>query len=152
EWALNAFNLPLAGHGGDKDPQRESSVRAREQLAKEGFAFEGEPDDLRAKGAPAIFETSKDTGHSTSPEVRQRLDAFLKEHGDRGQTSPEHIRFLTYTTRYNRDYWVTIAALDKHYERAEVDAVRADSRKQYTITTKNLARLELRETDHAEDI
>lgn len=165
EWALNVFNLPLAAHDGDSDTQvsslppppqgtpsrgqLESSIKVREQLEKEGFPSEGDPNDLSVKGAPAIFLISKQTGHGTSPEVRQRLDAFLKEYGDRGQVSPDHIRFLTYTTRYNRDYWVTLDELDKHYERAEVDAQRNDSRKQYQIATKNLTRLVLRETDHA---
>jgi len=60
---------------------------------------------------------SKETAHGTSPLVRQRLDAFLKEYGDKGQTSPDHIRFLTYTTRYNRSYWVSLDGLEKHYER-----------------------------------
>ena len=165
EWALNVFNLPLAGHDGDSDTQvsslpppppgtpsrgqLESSIKVREQLEKEGFPSEGDPNDLSAKGTPAIFLISKQTGHGTSPEVRQRLDAFLKEYGDRGQVSPDHIRFLTYTTRYNRDYWVTLDELERHYERAEIDAQRNDSRKQYQIATKNLTRLVLRETDHA---
>ena len=165
EWALNVFNLPLAGHDGDSDTQvsslpppppgtpsrgqLESSIKVREQLEKEGFPSEGDPNDLSARGTPAIFLISKQTGHGTSPEVRQRLDAFLKEYGDRGQVSPDHIRFLTYTTRYNRDYWVTLDELERHYERAEVDAQRNDSRKQYQIATKNLTRLVLRETEHA---
>lgn len=168
EWALNVFNLPLAGHDGDSDTQvsslppppagtptrgqLESSIKVREQLEKEGFPSEGDPNDLVAKGTPAIFLISKQTAHGTSPEVRQHLDAFLKEYGDRGQISPDHIRFLTYTTRYNRDYWVTLDELGKHYERAEIDAWRNDSRKQYQITTKNLTRLVLRETDHAAEI
>ncbi len=141
EWALNAFNLPLAGHDGDTDTQiaslpgpppgtpnrgqLESSLRTRAQLEKEGFPSEGEPDFLRLKGTPDIFLISQNTGHGTSPLVRQRLDAFLKEWGDKGQTSPDHIRFVTYTTRYNRDYWVSVDGLDKHYERADIDAQRA---------------------------
>ena len=165
EWALNAFNLPLAGHDGDNDTQvsslpppppgtpsrgqLESSLKVRDQLAKEGFPLVGDPNDLAAKGTPAIFLISKQTGHGTSPEVRQRLDGFLKEYGDRGQISPDHIRFLTYTTRYNKDYWVTLDELEKHYERAEVDARRSDAGKQYRIATKNLTRLALRETGHA---
>ena len=32
-----------------------------------------------------------------------------------GRQSPDDIRFLTYTTRYNRDYWVTLDGLEKHY-------------------------------------
>jgi hypothetical protein len=84
--------------------------------------------------------------------VRQRLDAFLKEWGDKGQTSPEHIKFVTYTTRYNRDYWVTVDQLGKQYERADVDAQRSDGGAAYAIDTHNVARLVLRETGHARSI
>lgn len=168
EWALNIFNLPLAGHDGDNDTQipslpgppagapnrgqLESSLRTRAQLEKEGFPSEGEPDFLRSQGAPGLFLISQNTGHGTSPLVRQRLDAFLKEWGDRGQVSPDHLRFLTYTTRYNRDYWASLDGLEKHYERAEIDAQRSDGGKEYEIRTKNLTRLTLRETENAREI
>jgi pimeloyl-ACP methyl ester carboxylesterase len=154
EWALNVFNLPLAGHDGENDPgQLESSLRARAQLEKEGYPSEG-PDKyfLRSSGAPGLWMISKDTGHGTSPLVRQHLDTFLKEWGDKGQASPDHIRFLTYTTRYNRDYWVSLVGLEKHYERAEIDAQRSDARTSYDIRTKNLTRLALREMERAREI
>lgn len=165
QWALNAFNLPLAGHDGDMDTQipylpgpaaapnrgqLESSLRARAQLEKEGFPGEGEPDFLRMKGTPDIFLISQNTGHGTSPLVRQRIDAFLKEWGDKGQTSPDRIRFVTYTTRYNRDYWISVDGMDKLYERADVDATRAGGA--YTIKTTNVSRLALREMEHVKSI
>ena len=153
EWALNIYNLPLAGHDGENDPgQLESSLRARAQLEKEGFPSEGDPDYLRSKGAPGLWMVSKDTGHGTSPLVRQRLDLFLKEWGDKGQSSPDHIRFVTYTTRYNRDYWLSVDGLEKHYERADVDAQRTSGGASYDIKTTNLTRLVLRETEHAQEI
>src|SRR5262245_60802527 len=92
------------------------------------------------------------TGHGTSPLVRQRLDAFLKEYGDKGQSSPDHIRFLTYTTRYNRCYWVSLDGLEKHYERAEVDARRTAGGASFDIKTKNITRLALSETTGAREI
>jgi pimeloyl-ACP methyl ester carboxylesterase len=153
EWALNIYNLPLAGHDGENDPgQLESSLRARAQLEKEGFPSEGDPDYLRSKGAPGLWMQSKNTGHGTSPLVRQRLDLFLKEWGDKGQSSPDHIRFVTYTTRYNRDYWLSVEGLEKHYERADVDAQRTGGGASYDIKTKNLTRLALSETEHAKEI
>ncbi len=153
EWALNIYNLPLAGHDGENDPgQLESSLRARAQLEKEGFPSTGEPDYLRSQGAPGLWMQSKNTGHGTSPLVRQRLDQFLKEWGDKGQSSPDHIRFVTYTTRYNRDYWVFVDGLEKHYERADVDAQRTGGGASYDIKTRNLTRLALRETEHAKEI
>ena len=168
EWALNAFNLPLAAHDGDSDTQiaslpgpppgtethgqLESSLRARAQLIKEGFTAEGDPDFLHIQGTPDIFLISLKTGHGTSPLVRQRLDAFLKEWGDRGQVSPDHIRFVTYTTRYNTDYWVSIDALYEHYVRADIDAERTADGAKYQIGTHNIRRLLLRETGHATQI
>jgi hypothetical protein len=168
EWALNAYNLPLAGHDGDKDTQTpclpspppgtpnrgqlESSLRTRAQLEKEGFPGEGDPNFLRMKGTPDIFLISKDTGHGTSPLVRQQLDSFLKEWGDKGRSSPDHIRFLTYTTRYNRDYWVSLEGLANHYERADIDAQRSGGGTSYDIKTHNLTRLVLRETERAKSI
>ena len=108
QWALNAFNLPLAAHDGDSDPQvpsipvpppgtpnrgqLESSLRIRAQLEKEGFPSEGEPDFLKTRGLPAMFMISQQTGHDTSALVRERLNAFLKTWGERGRTSPDHIR------------------------------------------------------------
>src|SRR5688572_16716325 len=168
EWALNAFNIPIAGHDGDNDPQvasiprppegeptrgqLESSIRIREQLAKEGFPYEGEPHNYVAKGTPSIFLISENTGHSTSPKVRQQLDAFLKQWTDRGLQSPDHIRFLTYTTRYNKSFWVTIDGLGQHYERADIDARRLSGGTSYQIKTNNVSRLVLRETDKATEI
>lgn len=153
EWALNIFNLPLAGHDGEQDlRQLESSLRARAQLEKEGFPSEGDPDYLRSKGAPGLWMVSKNTGHGTSQLVRDHLDLFLKEWGEKGQSSPDRIRFVTYTTRYNRDYWVSVDGLEKHYERADVDAQRTGGGASYEIKTNNLTRLVLRETDRAKQI
>ncbi len=164
QWALNGFNLPIAGHDGDRDDQipflpgpapapnhgqLESSLRTRAQLEKEGFVAMGFPNFLRLTGTPDIFLISADTGHGTSPLVRTQLDAFLKEWGDRGQTSPDHNRFVTYTTRYNSNYWITVDAMDRLYERADVDAMRNIERSRYTITTHNVARLVLDEMDKA---
>lgn len=168
DWSLNAFNLPIAGHGGENESgtssippppagaktrgQLESSLRVRAQLAKEGFPAEGDPYNLRVPGTPARFLISKNTGHSTSPEVRAQLDAFLKEHGDRGRLSPDHIRFVTFTTRYPRSHWLTIDHLQQHYERADVEARRLDAGRRYTLTTRNVTRLTLSETAAARHI
>jgi poly(3-hydroxybutyrate) depolymerase len=166
QWALNGFNLPIAGHDGDRDDQipylpgpapkpnrgqLESSLRTRAQMEKEGFASVGTPNALRSQGAPDIWLISADTGHGTSPLVRTQLDAFLKQWGDAGQASPGRIRFVTYTTRYNKDYWVTVDAMDTLYARADVDATRREGG-HYDITTHNVSRLVLEEAAKARRI
>ncbi|MFM8358405.1 MAG: hypothetical protein ACKOET_07575, partial [Verrucomicrobiota bacterium] len=77
---------------------------------------------------------------------------FLKEHGDRGRLSPDHIRFVTFTTRYPRSHWLTIDHLQQHYERAEVEARRLDAGRRYTLTTRNITRLTLAETTAAREL
>ena len=51
------------------------------------------------------------------------------------------MRFVTYTTKYNNAHWVTVELLEESYKRADVDAKRTDDLKQYTVTTKNVARV-----------
>ncbi len=168
DWSLNAFNLPIAGHGGENETgtssipppppgtktrgQLESSLRVRAQLEKEGFPSAGDPFDLRVPGTPARFFISKNTGHGTGPEVRQKLDVFLKEHGDRGLVPADHIRFVTFTTRYPSSGWVTVEHLAKHYQRAEVNARRLEAGRRYELTTQNITRLTLRETVSAQTL
>jgi hypothetical protein len=167
DWSLNAFNIPIAAHDGDSDSgasglppepgvpnrgQLESSLRVRAQLAKEGFPAEGDPNFLRVKGTPSIFLISQNTGHSISPLVRQQVDTFLKEHGDRGLVSPNEIRFVTFTTRYNRAHWVSAVALDKHYQRSQIFAKRDPSRSRIEVTTSNVAHLSLREMGAARQL
>ncbi|MDR3699340.1 MAG: hypothetical protein P4L56_06875 [Candidatus Sulfopaludibacter sp.] len=99
----------------------------RAQLAREGFPSKGPEDDWTVKGTRDIFLISADTQHGVNREVKTRLDAFLKQYGDQGRQDPDHIKFLTYTTRYNQCFRVTLDALDNVYERAEVDAARETS-------------------------
>ena len=175
DWALNAFNLPLAGHDGDADDQvatvgaprgaapmpnrgqLESSLRVRAQLAKEGLPSTDTPapgmeGNWTVPGTRDIFMISTGTKHGVNREVKTRLDAFLKQYGDAGRQDPDTIRFVTYTTRYNKCFWVSLDGLGSQYDRAEVNAARTTGRKDYEITTKNLTRLTLRETAKAGSI
>ncbi len=87
DWALNAFNLPLAGHDGENETglssipplpqgtttrgQLESSIKIREQLEREGYPSEGDPYELHAKGTEATFLVSKE--HGSQHESRSAL-------------------------------------------------------------------------------
>ncbi|MDX2266904.1 MAG: hypothetical protein NW208_02285 [Bryobacter sp.] len=168
EWSLNFFNLPLAAHGGEDEKgtssipppppgisargQLESSMRVRAQLQREGFPLEGDSYEMRALGTDATFYVSKNTGHSTSPLVRQKLNAFLEHFGERGRRSPDHLRFLTYTTRYNTSHWATLDELNTLYERAEIDATRTEGGSRIEVRTRNVARLTLRELERARTV
>jgi hypothetical protein len=108
---------------------------------------------LKASNAPSmIFLIAPKTGHDMRPDNRKTLNEYLYDRIKMGRQVPDHIRFATYTTRYNSDYWITVDRLRKHYERAEVDATRSDNRTRYQITTRNVARIALDRTDQASAI
>jgi dienelactone hydrolase len=141
--ALNVFNVPLVAYAGERDAQLASSTSIREQLAREGFTIE-HPSALKwnANEINALFLAIPGAGHShATGETARMVNSFVADAIKRGRVTPDHIRFVTYITRYNRDYWVTVDGLQKHFERAEVDAVRDAEKANYTVTTKNVSRL-----------
>ncbi len=132
DYSLNGVNLPFVGYGGEIDPQLQASKNVREQLLKEGVNL----DNLKA-----LFLVGPGTAHQWHPETHKVSDRFIDEALATGQTIPSHVRFVTYTTRFNSAYWVTVEELEKLYERADIDANRENGRT--TVTTKNVARIKV---------
>jgi hypothetical protein len=153
EWAINAYDVPFASYVGENDRSVVKHNAAKEELIKAGIHFEGDPFSLKATNAPSMmFLIAPKTGHDMHPESRKTLNAWLYERLKIGRQKPDHIRFVTWTTRYNRDYWITVDGLDRHYEKAEVDATRSADRTKYEITTKNISRLLVGDADQAKTI
>ena len=153
EWAINAYDVPFASYVGENDRSLVKHNAAKEELIREGIRFEGDPFSLKATNAASMmFLVAPKTGHDMHPESRKILNAWLYDRLKIGRQTPDHIRFVTWTTRYNRDYWITVDGLDKHYERAEVDATRSAERTKIEITTKNISRLLVGDTDQAKTI
>jgi hypothetical protein len=149
EWAINAYDIPFASYVGENDRSLVKHNSAKEQLIKAGIQFEGDPFSLKAVNAPSmIFLIAPKTGHDMHPESRKTLNEYLYERLKMGRQTPNHIRFATYTARYNRAYWITVDGLLKHYDRAEVDATRSNDLSDYNITTRNVSRLLINQTDH----
>ena len=153
EWAINAYDVPFASYVGENDRSIVKHNAAKEELIKAGIHFEGDPFSLKATNAPSMmFLIASKTGHDMHPESRKTLNAWLYERLKLGRQTPDHIRFVTWTTRYNRDYWITVDGLDRQYEKAEVDATRSADRTKYEITTKNISRLLVGDADQAKSI
>lgn len=135
--ALNAVNTPTVGYGGQDDPQLRASVFVREQLQREGYHFEPDGLNFKTTDLNAIFLVGPHTQHKWHPDSKKVSDAFVLQNETRGIQVPAAIRFVTYTERYNRCFWVTVDQLEHDYERAQVDA------KDGKVTTHNVARLTL---------
>jgi len=130
DYSLNLTNLPFVGYGGEIDAQLQASKNVKEQLLKEGVNLA----DLRA-----LFLVGPQTAHAWHPETHKVSERFIDEALAKGLQLPSHIRFVTYTTRFNRCFWVTVEQLERHYTRADVDANREGNRT--TVTTRNVARI-----------
>ncbi len=142
DYSLNAFNTPTVGYGGEDDRQLQASVNIREQLTKEGFRFQQDgPYRWTTRDLRALFLVGPKTGHSWHTESKAESSAFITKALDTADRVPAHVRFVTYTTRFNKAHWLTVDELDETYQRAEVDAKRSEDGKQYTVTTKNVSRV-----------
>ena len=151
DYSLNAFNVPVVGYGGEIDKQLQASVNIREALQSGGFPFK--KDGLNWKldrvpqageaGLRAVFLVGPKTAHRFHPESRKRSAAFIREHLSARQAEPDELRFVTYTTRYNRCRWLRVEGLKKHLERAEVQAIYKKEKNLLVVTTANVSRLSL---------
>ncbi|MEO5952018.1 MAG: prolyl oligopeptidase family serine peptidase, partial [Chloroflexia bacterium] len=109
EYAANFFNLPLVAYSGEKDKQIQAAKIMERYLAKEGMAL-----------AHVIGPNTEHKYHPDSkPEIAARLSAIAKKGRD---PFPSMLRFTTYTLRYNRMRWMVVDGLEKHWEKARVNA------------------------------
>jgi dienelactone hydrolase len=109
EYAANFYNLPLVAYSGEKDRQIQAAQIMERYLAKEGMSL-----------AHVIGPNTEHKYHPDSkPEIASRLSAIAKVGRD---PYPASLRFTTYTLRYNRMRWITVDALNEHWEKARVNA------------------------------
>jgi dienelactone hydrolase len=124
DYAENIANVPTVGYGGEIDPQLKASQSIQKAVAG-------------MENLKALFLVGPKTPHKWHPDSLKQSDEFIDAAVREGRRSPDRIHFVTYTTRYNQCFWLTIDGLEKHYERAEVDGTRSE------LKTRNIAALTL---------
>jgi pimeloyl-ACP methyl ester carboxylesterase len=109
EYALNFFNTPLVAYSGEKDKQIQAAQIMGRYLAKEGMEL--------------AHVTGPDTEHKYHPaakiEIARRLDEIARLGRD---PYPQTVHFATHTLRYNQMRWIRVEGLERHWEKARVDA------------------------------
>ena len=121
--AGNARGVPIAGYGGENDPQLAASAAIRDALAASGVPMKVEGLVTKAEGVDFLQVVGKGMGHKVDPASEEVLKSFRDARAARGiNPRPGHVHLETYTLRYNRAHWVAIWALDEHYRKATVDA------------------------------
>ncbi|HEY7120528.1 MAG TPA: prolyl oligopeptidase family serine peptidase [Tepidisphaeraceae bacterium] len=109
DWAANLAMLPTIAYAGELDGQKQASDMMEKAMAGEGLKLE------RLIGPQ--------TKHAYHKETRKQLDERLAAICAIGRNpAPDHVRFTTWTLRYNRMFWVSVEGLAKHWERARIEA------------------------------
>jgi len=107
--AINLFHAPTVAYSGEKDIQKQAADVMESALAKEGIAM-----------THIIGPDSGHRIHADSQKVIERKMASLAITGN--ENIPTTIHKVTYSLKYNRQYWITIDAVTEHWEAARVDA------------------------------
>ncbi len=129
-YAANVFNLPTVAYSGELDIQKQAADVMEAAIAEEGMRL-----------THIIGPETKHKIHDDSKEIiAAKLDA-LAEVGR--ITTPSEIRFATYTLRYPRMHWVTVAGLQEHWRQARVHAKVDTASNTIVIGTRNVTHLEL---------
>jgi pimeloyl-ACP methyl ester carboxylesterase len=128
DYVINLFDVPLIAYAGTEDPQQQSGT-IMEAAAK-------------AAGVPIQRIWGQDVGHKYEPKAKKELEERLAQYATSGRSpSPAHIKFETWTLRYNKSFWLTIDGLQHHWRRAVVEAEMTDAGA--ILTTHNVAALTL---------
>jgi len=123
DYAGNAFNVPIAGYGGEDDPQRQASIDIEDALKTLGYEMKTEGLLTRGAGIDFLRVVGAKMGHKVDPASAQVLKAFHDERAVKGlDRNPKRVKFTTYTLKYNQGPWLAVEAMEEHYRRALVDA------------------------------
>ncbi len=129
DYALNLFNCPTVAYSGENDRQRQ----AADVMAAA----------LKAENMELTHIIGPNTGHSYHPQAKQEIDRRIDSIVARGRDAvPHRVRFTTFTLRYPDCLWVRLEGLERHWERARVDAEIVDAHK-VKVATANVSALRL---------
>ena len=129
DYAENAFNVPVVAYSGEKDPQKKAATNIETALSdfKEPLRFT----HLIAPGLE----------HQMPKEWQEKAEAEYRKYADAGRTTPDRVRFVTYTPRFGQCDWVQVDALRTTFDCATVDGTRKGN--SFDVTTKNVRRITL---------
>jgi pimeloyl-ACP methyl ester carboxylesterase len=125
--AGNLANTTTVAYSGEIDGQKQAADIMLKYAEKEGLTF---PHIIGPQTAHKYHPESK-------PKINEIVDAAVKKGND---PLSDRLRFTTYSLVYPGMKWLTIQRMEKHWERADVNA--AFENGGLMITTRNVAELE----------
>ena len=128
-YAGNFFNLPVVAYSGELDRQKQAADVMAREMKKDGIEL-----------THIIGSKTEHKYHPDSiPEINKRIDSIVSK----GRNPiPKHVKFSTYTLRYNKMFWVTVDGLEQHWEKATIDAAFVDIAT-LNVSTSNISKFTL---------
>src|SRR5262249_27049804 len=109
DYAANAGMVPAIACMGEKDVFFQAHVLMGKAMEKEGLKM--------------VNLISPGTGHVLDPATHALQMQQIGAHAAKGiDRAPRHVRFVTWSLKYNRCHWLEVLGLDEHYARAELEA------------------------------
>jgi poly(3-hydroxybutyrate) depolymerase len=109
DYAADFFNVPVLAYNGDMDAQKQ----AADIMAT----------NMEAEGLTLARVTGLHIGHAYTPAAIVQIDKIMNAIAAKGRDEwPREVRFTTWTLKYDKMRWVVVDGLDKHWERARVNA------------------------------
>lgn len=109
DYAANFFNVPVVAYNGDMDAQKQAADIMEKNMATEGLSLS------RVIG--------KNIGHAYTPAAIAQINEMMDAIAQKGRDPwPREVRFTTWTLKYNRMRWVVVDSMEKHWDRARVEA------------------------------
>lgn len=127
DYAVNFFNVPVVAYNGDMDAQKQAADIMARNMDEEGLTL--------------ARVTGEHIGHAYTPAAIVQINRMMDALAANGRTLwPRQIRFTTWTLKFNRMRWVVVDGLEKHWERARVNAA-VEGDHTITASTSNVAAL-----------
>lgn len=109
DYALNLSNLPVLAYSGELDKQKQAADAMGTAMKLEGLEL--------------VHLIGPKAEHRYEPETKKELARRVDELVVQGRNPlPAKVQFTTWTLRYSEMSWVTVEALEKHWQRARVVA------------------------------
>ena len=124
DYVENARMIPIVAYSGGEDAQKLAADNIENRLKELNI------NAMTHLVAPGI-------GHTFVPDYFKKANALWSEHAKKSRAEyPKKVSFVTYTTKAPLCDWLVVSGLERHYEKATVDAVLTTSG--YRLTTKNV--------------
>jgi len=120
---INLVNTTLVAYSGEEDSQKAAADLMEAGLAKEGVKM--------------THIIGPKTGHKYEPEAKKKVAALVDAAVAKGRNPvPRKVSFVTHSLKFNKAHWVTIDALEKHWEEARIEAAVISKSASYELAVK----------------